>query len=122
MQDSTLYTATVAYDRALSARAGGGFQVNAARDAARDPGYSTASGGATVYAFREIGKTTAVMTLGFSHSAAIAGPGDDTGYLNGWFTGNGATEFGAAFTVDTFATPAQVEYTLKGAIVGKKDP
>jgi hypothetical protein len=47
-------------------------QVFGFREAARDPGYSLASGGATVYAFREIGRTTVVGTAGYSHLEADA--------------------------------------------------
>jgi hypothetical protein len=53
--------------------------------------------------------------------ASIDGPGDDSGSIAGYFFGNGYTEFGGSFFVDTFATPAANEYSLTGAIVGKKD-
>jgi hypothetical protein len=45
-------------------------QVYGFREAARDPGYSLASGGASVYLFREMGRTTLVGTLGYSHLEA----------------------------------------------------
>lgn len=70
LQDSTATTLSVALDRAISARMGGGVQVYGNRDAARDPGYATASGGVSLYAFRELGKTTAVLSLGYSHLEA----------------------------------------------------
>ena len=39
---------------------------------ARDPGYSTASGGANAYLYREMGRTTAVLNLGYRHLEADA--------------------------------------------------
>ncbi|MDE2597131.1 MAG: DUF560 domain-containing protein [Sphingomonadales bacterium] len=72
LQDAVLWTASAALDRAFSARSGGGVQAFASREAARDPGYATASGGANVYAFRELGKTTAVLSAGYSHLEADA--------------------------------------------------
>lgn len=70
LQDSWNYTLSAGFDRALSARSGGGLQTYGIREAARDPGYSTATGGVSAYLFREFGKTSAVVTLGFSHLEA----------------------------------------------------
>jgi hypothetical protein len=71
---------------------------------------------------------TYLFTLGSLNSgapngwqASIDGPGDDTGSIAGYFFGNLYPEFGASFFVDTFATPAANEYSLTGAIIGKKD-
>lgn len=72
LQDSTLWTASASLDRALSARAGGGVQMFASRDAARDPGYATASGGLNVYGYRELGRTTLAASFGYSHLEADA--------------------------------------------------
>jgi hypothetical protein len=70
LQDAESYLLSASLDRAVSARFGGGGQVFAAREDARDPGYATTSGGASIYAFREIGRTTAVVTLGYSRLEA----------------------------------------------------
>lgn len=70
LQDSTLWSLSAGFDRAFSARFGGGVQFYGAREAARDPGYSTATGGVSGYLFRELGKTTAVISLGYSHLEA----------------------------------------------------
>lgn len=72
MQSSHDYSASVSIDRALSARLGGGVQLSGYRSAARDPGYALASGGINLYAFREVGRTTLVGTLGYSHLEADA--------------------------------------------------
>ena len=72
LQSGMSYAAAAGIDRAFSARFGGGFQLGAAREHTRDPGYATASGGASVYGFRELGKTTAVITLGYNHLEADA--------------------------------------------------
>lgn len=67
LQDSTLWSLSAGIDRAFSARLGGGILFYGTRDAARDPGYATASGGMNAYLFREMGKTTAVVSLGYGH-------------------------------------------------------
>jgi tetratricopeptide (TPR) repeat protein len=70
LQTADDFTLSASLDRAFSARTGGGVQVYGFREAARDPGYSLASGGASVYLFREMGRTTLVGTLGYSHLEA----------------------------------------------------
>jgi len=45
-------------------------QVYTNREAARDPGYATTGGGLAVYAYRELGHTTAVVSLGYGHLEA----------------------------------------------------
>lgn len=70
LQDATVVSLSAALDRAFSARFGGGIQFYGSREAARDPGWSTATGGASVYLYRELGKITAVATLGYSHLEA----------------------------------------------------
>jgi outer membrane protein len=70
LQDATVLSLSAGVDRAFSARFGGGLQLHGVREAARDPGYATASGGIGVYLFREFGKTTGVINLGYSHLEA----------------------------------------------------
>jgi hypothetical protein len=70
LQTAHNFTASAGLDRAFSARLGGGVQVYGFREAARDPGYSLASGGASAYLFREMGRTTLVGSLGYSHLEA----------------------------------------------------
>lgn len=59
-----------AADRALTARTRGGIQVYGFRDDARDRGYATTTGGASAYLFREFGKTTVILNLGYAHLEA----------------------------------------------------
>ncbi|WP_297320237.1 surface lipoprotein assembly modifier [Novosphingobium sp.] len=70
LQDASSFGLSVGVDRALSARAGIGLQLSASREAARDPGYSTTSGGIGLYMFREFGSTTAVAGINYSHLEA----------------------------------------------------
>lgn len=58
LQDGELYNLGVTLERALSARSGFGVSLNGTRQTARDPGYATASGGLTLLAWRDMGKTT----------------------------------------------------------------
>ncbi len=70
LQSGESFTLSASYDRAFSARFGGGVQVNASRDTAADPGYALASLGANAYLFREFGHTTATVSIGYSHLEA----------------------------------------------------
>lgn len=72
LQTGTTWSLGTSLDRALSARTGIGLALNAARTRARDAGWSDASGGGTLYAFREIGRTTAVITAGYNRLEADA--------------------------------------------------
>ena len=72
LQDGESYALSVGVDRSFSARFGGGVQVSADREATRDPGYATKSGGFNAYIFREMGRTTAVAAIGYSHLEADA--------------------------------------------------
>lgn len=72
LQSGESYSLSLAYDRAFTVRSGGGLQASASRDVARDPGYALASGGIGAYAFREFGRTTAALSLGYSHLEADA--------------------------------------------------
>ena len=61
---------SVGVDRAISQRFGVGARVFAQRDAANDPGFSTVTAGVNTLAFREFGRTTAVLNLGYSRLEA----------------------------------------------------
>lgn len=70
LRDSDRYSLSVGLDRAFSSEFGGGFRLNGYRNVARDPGYSTSSGGASTYVFREWGGLTVVGTAGYSRLEA----------------------------------------------------
>lgn len=70
LQDSTRYSLAAAVDRAFTQSFGGGVQLSGSREASADPGYSTAQGGISTYLFRDIGRTTAVLNLSYTHLEA----------------------------------------------------
>lgn len=70
LQDGETYSLSASFDRAFSARFGGGAQIFGSRDDARDPGYATITGGLSLYAFREMGRTTLVVSAGYSRLEA----------------------------------------------------
>jgi len=72
LQTADDFTLSANFDRAFSARFGGGVQAFGFREAARDPGYSLAMGGTSAYLFREMGRTTLVGTVSYSHLEADA--------------------------------------------------
>jgi len=58
LQDGDLYSLNVGIERALTARTGIGFSVNAQRQTAIDPQFATTAGGATLLGWREMGRMT----------------------------------------------------------------
>ena len=64
LQDGRTYSASLSYERALSARAGVGITLSAERQALREAAYSSWSAQATLFAYRELGPITLVATLG----------------------------------------------------------
>ena len=71
-EDGDNYALSAAIDRAFTPRAGGGLQISASRQTARDPGYAYAVFGISGYAFRELGRTTAVLGLDYRRLEADA--------------------------------------------------
>ncbi|MBB4631173.1 surface lipoprotein assembly modifier [Sphingosinicella soli] len=70
LRDADRYSLSVGIDRAFTSRFGGGVQVSGLRQTARDPGYSTASGGIGAYLFLEMGKVTSVLSAKYEHLEA----------------------------------------------------
>ncbi len=62
LQDGKILAFSAGYERAFSARAGGGLTVNVQRQIARDPGYGNWSGGVSLLAWREIYGSTIFVT------------------------------------------------------------
>ena len=70
LQSGERYVLSVGLDKAFDQKTGGGARVYGTRFAAGDPGFSNASGGVSLFAYREFGQTTAVANIGYSHLEA----------------------------------------------------
>lgn len=70
LQVGNAFSLSVGIDRAFSERAGGGMQLSAVRNSARDPGYADVTGGITAYSYRELGKATVVLAFSYSQLQA----------------------------------------------------
>lgn len=70
LQDGTIYTASLSYERAFTARSGGSVSITGNRQTARDPGYATTSvlGGAVYW--HDFGKVTLFGNLSGSRLLA----------------------------------------------------
>jgi hypothetical protein len=121
LESGERYGLSAEVDHAFSARFGGGLSLSGMRQVAQDPGYSTASGGASVYLYRELGRTTAVLNLGYRHLEADERlflyperrKDDDVNVqLSGTFR---------ALTVGTFAPIARMGYERNWSTVGIYD-
>jgi outer membrane protein len=58
LQSGTIYSASLSYERAFTARSGGSITLSGQRQTAEDAGYATASGGLGLLYWHEIGKVT----------------------------------------------------------------
>lgn len=72
LQDGNALSLAVGVDRALSERSGAGLQLSTVRTSARDPGYADVTGGINGYGYRELGKATIVLAVGYSRLRADA--------------------------------------------------
>jgi len=64
LQDGWVHEASLAYERSLTATFGGRITLNGQRQTARDPAYATKSGGATLLAWKQIGRMSLFGTAG----------------------------------------------------------
>jgi tetratricopeptide (TPR) repeat protein len=69
-EDGESYSLSMMLDHAMSARLGGGVKLFGACQSANDPGYANASGGISGFLYRDTGRTTFVLGLGYSHLEA----------------------------------------------------
>lgn len=72
LQDGHIYDASLTYERAVSARAGGSIGLSFERQGARDPGYATKAGAVELLAWRDAGRTTFYATGSVSRLTADA--------------------------------------------------
>ncbi len=70
LQSGLNYTASIGYERALSATTGVGASIALDRQSLRDAGYSSWNGQATLFAYHELGATTLVGSV--SHGRLTA--------------------------------------------------
>ena len=121
LQDGGLYALSVGYERALTPRTGVGMTVDGARQAADDPGYATWSGGATVLAWRDLGRTTVFASAGLHRLEGDARlflfPDKRREWL--WQAGAGATF--RRLTWNGFAPVVRVSYERNVSTVGLYD-
>ncbi|MFN3946323.1 MAG: surface lipoprotein assembly modifier [Allosphingosinicella sp.] len=121
LQDGAIYDLNVAVERALDARSGGSLTLSATRQTARDPGYATAGGGATLTGWRELGGTTLFASAGLRRTE-----GDARLFLfperrKEWlFTARAGATL-RQFRVDGFAPTVRVTYERNASTVGIYD-
>ena len=121
LQDGWLYDLNASYERAFDARSGGTVTLSATRQSARDPGYSTMSGGVSLLHYRELGRMTAFGSLGVRRLEA-----DERLFLfperrKEWLLSAGV---GATFrqaTVAGFAPLVRLSYEHNSSTVGIYD-
>lgn len=64
LQNGEIYASSASYERALTPKIGGSITLDVTRQTAEDPGYATWSGGGSVLAWRDLGRTTVFASAG----------------------------------------------------------
>jgi len=70
LQDGPIYDISVAYERAISSRAGASITASFDRQDAHDPGYATRTGGIQLLGWRDAGKVSLYLTITLSRLVA----------------------------------------------------
>ncbi len=121
LQDADRYTGAVSFDRAFTSTTGGGVRLFASRDDARDPGYANASGGGSIYVYREWERTTIVASAAYRRLEA-----DTRLFLYPERRQDDNLDFSLsstfrALTIGSFAPLARVRYERNWSTVGIYD-
>lgn len=72
LQSGRIYDASVALEHGFSATSGGSITLSANRQTARDPGYSTASGGIALLLWQDLGAATIYGTASYRYLGSDA--------------------------------------------------
>ena len=121
LQDGANYALNVSVERALSSRMGVSMTLIANRQTARDPGYSTASGGGRLLAWREAGRTTlfaSAMLQRTEGDAALALFGERR---REWYVNARAGATLRRFTVHGFAPYVRISYERNWSTIALYD-
>ena len=121
LQDGMIYTASVTYERALTARSGGSISLSSNRQSARDPGYATMSGGLGLTYWHDFGKVTLFYTAAASRLEA-----DKRLFLfpdrrREWYARSGAGAVFRQVEVAGFSPIIRVAYERNWSAVGIYD-
>ena len=121
LQDGWLFDLSAAYERAFDARSGGSLSLAANRQTARDPGYATTAGGASLLYWRDLGRVTLFGTAGVRRleSDARLFPFDDR--RREWLYSAGAGGTFRQLTVSGFAPVVRVSWERNASTVGIYD-
>jgi hypothetical protein len=121
LQDSWLYSLGTSWDLALTPRSGIQLSTIGFRQAARDPGYSLASGGVGLLYWHDLGKVTVFGSLNTRRLEADARLFPFSDRRREWYLG---TQAGATFrqlTVAGFAPVVRATYERNWSTVGIYD-
>ena len=121
LESGTLLDMTLAYERALSRSTGASLTLSATRQAARDPGYSTASGGGTLLVWRDFGRITAFGSVGVRRLEGDARIFLFTDRRREWLLRASAGATLRRFTVAGFAPVVRVTAERNASTVGIYD-
>lgn len=121
LQDAWLFDLAAGYERAFGPRSGGAVTLNASRQAARDPGYSTAAGGASLLYWRDIGRLTVFASAGLRRLEGDARLFLFTDRRKEWLYSLAAGGTFRHFTVNGFAPLVRLSYERNASSVGIYD-
>ncbi len=118
LQDGTIYTASAAYERAITARSGGSITLAANRQTATDPGYATASATTSLVYWHDIGKVTLVGTASLSRLEADERLSLFRDRRREWYVRGGLAAVFRRLQVSGFAPIVRISYERNQSTVG----
>jgi len=121
LQDGKIYDASLSIEHAFSARTGGSLSLSAQRQAARDAGYATKSGGGGLLAWHEWGRTTLYATASLYRLEADARQFLYLKRRTEWLVRASAGATLRRFTWHAFAPVVRVSYERNRSTVGIYD-
>ena len=121
LQDGWLYDLSASYERALDARSGASVTASFSRQTARDPGYATTAGGASLLYWRELGRVSVFGTAGLRRLEGDARILLFPERRREWLYSLGAGATLRQLTVDRFAPLVRVSLERNASSVGLYD-
>lgn len=118
LQDGTIYTASIAFERAITERSGGSITLAANRQTAQDPGYATASATLGLVYWHDIGKVTLIGTANLSRLKADKRLFLFTDRRREWFMRGGIAAVFRRVQLAGFAPIVRLSYERNQSTVG----
>ncbi|MDB5710783.1 MAG: hypothetical protein JWL96_2853 [Sphingomonas bacterium] len=121
LQSGGLFDGSVGIEHAIDARSGIGGSLGATRQAARDPGYATTAGYASMFGWRDVGKVTIFASAGLRRTMGDARLALFLDRRREWLYQMGAGATIRSLTFHGFAPVVRLNFERNASSVGIYD-